>query len=56
MGYFSYDYIKYSEPVLRNDLKDEDEFKDVDLMLFDKVRRVGGYGIFLIIIRGNLCG
>lgn len=37
VGYFSYDYIKYSEPVLRNDLKDEDEFKDVDLMLFDKV-------------------
>ncbi len=37
VGYFSYDYIKYSEPVLRSDIKDENEFKDVDLMLFDKV-------------------
>ncbi len=37
VGYFSYDYLKYSEPVLRSDVYDEDEFKDVDLMLFDKV-------------------
>ena len=37
VGYFSYDYIKYSEPVLRCEVKDENEFKDVDLMLFDKV-------------------
>lgn len=37
MGYFSYDYLKYSEPSLRLDAKDEEQFKDVDLMLFDKV-------------------
>ncbi|MBO4863728.1 MAG: anthranilate synthase component I [Eubacterium sp.] len=37
VGYFSYDYLKYSEPVLKNEIKDENEFKDVDLMLFDKV-------------------
>ncbi len=37
VGYFSYDYIKYSEPILKNDVRDENEFKDVDLMLFDKV-------------------
>lgn len=37
VGYFSYDYIKYSEPTLKLDAKDEDGFKDVDLMLFDKV-------------------
>lgn len=37
VGYFSYDYIKYSEPVLRREIKDENEFKDVDLMFFDKV-------------------
>ena len=37
VGYFSYDYLKYSEPVLKNDIVDENEFKDVDLMLFDKV-------------------
>ena len=37
VGYFSYDYIKYSEPTLNLDAKDEEGFKDVDLMLFDKV-------------------
>lgn len=37
VGYFSYDYIKYSEPTLNLDAKDEEHFKDVDLMLFDKV-------------------
>lgn len=37
VGYFSYDYIKYSEPTLNLDAKDEERFKDVDLMLFDKV-------------------
>ena len=37
VGYFSYDYIKYSEPGLKLDASDEENFKDVDLMLFDKV-------------------
>ncbi len=37
VGYFSYDYIKYSEPSLKLDAEDEEGFKDVDLMLFDKV-------------------
>lgn len=37
VGYFSYDYIKYSEPTLKLDAEDEENFKDVDLMLFDKV-------------------
>lgn len=37
VGYFSYDYLKYSEPTLRLDAKDTEGFKDVDLMLFDKV-------------------
>lgn len=37
VGYFSYDYAKYSEPSLKLDAKDEEGFKDVDLMLFDKV-------------------
>lgn len=37
VGYFAYDYIKYAEPVLRLDAKDQEGFKDVDLMLFDKV-------------------
>lgn len=37
VGYFSYDYIKYSEPKLKLDAKDQEHFNDVDLMLFDKV-------------------
>lgn len=37
VGYFGYDYIKYSEPNLKLDANDDGSFKDVDLMLFDKV-------------------
>ena len=37
VGYFSYDYLGYSEPSIKTDINDTNEFKDVDLMLFDKV-------------------
>ena len=37
VGYFSYGYIKYSEPSLTLDAKEDEHFKDMDLMLFDKV-------------------
>lgn len=37
VGYFSYDYLGYSEPAVRTDVNDTEAFKDVDLMLFDKV-------------------
>ena len=37
VGYFSYDYLGYSEPSVRCDVEDTENFKDVDLMLFDKV-------------------
>ncbi len=37
VGYFSYDYVKYAEPSLDLDAEDREGFKDVDLMLFDKV-------------------
>lgn len=37
VGYFSYDYIKYSEPTLNLNANDEEKFNDIDLMLFDKV-------------------
>lgn len=37
VGYFSYDYIKYSEPSLNLDAEDEEHFNDVDVMLFDRV-------------------
>ena len=37
VGYFSYDYLGYSEPAVRTGAKDTEQFRDVDLMLFDKV-------------------
>ena len=37
VGYFSYDYLGYSEPSVRCSAEDTENFKDVDLMLFDKV-------------------
>ena len=37
VGYFSYDYLGYKEPTVRTNLSDTDAFKDMDLMLFDKV-------------------
>ena len=43
VGYFSYDYIKYSEPTLKLDAEDQEHFKDVDLMLFDKVIAYDNY-------------
>ena len=37
VGYFSYDYLTYSEPTVKCEVEDTEAFKDVDLMLFDKV-------------------
>ena len=37
VGYFSYDYIKYSEPKLVLESHGDDDFKDMDLMLFNDV-------------------
>ncbi len=37
VGYFSYDYLGYSEPKVKCNVEDSENFKDVDLMLFDKV-------------------
>ena len=37
VGYFSYDFLAYTEKTLRIKTEDTEEFKDVDLMLFDKV-------------------
>ena len=37
VGYFSYDYLGYSEPRVRCEVEDSEAFKDVDVMLFDKV-------------------
>lgn len=37
VGYFSYDYLGYSEPAVRTAAEDRENFRDADLMLFDKV-------------------
>ncbi|MDD6734463.1 MAG: anthranilate synthase component I [Lachnospiraceae bacterium] len=37
VGYFSYDYMTYREPTAKCRVEDAEEFKDVDLMLFDQV-------------------
>ena len=37
VGYFAYDYFGYSEPKARTGAQDTENFKDVDLMLFDQV-------------------
>lgn len=50
VGYFSYDYIKYSEPKLKLDARDEEGFQDVNLMLFHKVIAFDNYRQKIILI------
>ena len=49
-GYFSYDFLAYSEKTLRTDVTDTENFKDVDLMLFDKVIAFDNFRQKLILI------
>ena len=37
VGYFAFDYIRYSEPAVKCESQDTEHFRDMDLMLFDKV-------------------
>ena len=50
VGYFAYDYIKYSEPSLNLDAENQDQFKDIDLMLFDKVIAFDNFKQKIIVI------
>ena len=50
VGYFAYDYIKYAEPSLNLDAENQDQFKDIDLMLFDKVIAFDNFKQKIIII------
>ncbi|MCL2809062.1 MAG: anthranilate synthase component I family protein [Treponema sp.] len=51
VGYFAYDYAKYSEPALNLDTSaDEEHFNDVDIMLFDKVIAFDHYKQKIILI------
>lgn len=52
VGYFSYDYIKYAEPKLELKNHGEDDFKDMDLMLFDDVIAFDNYKQKIFIITG----
>ena len=58
VGYFSYDYIKYSEPKLKPLMKsrakegENQDFRDMDLMLFDKVIAFDHYRQKLLLIAG----
>ncbi len=56
VGYFSYDYMKYAEPALKLDAEDREGFKDVDLMLFDKVIAFDNFRQKIILIINIRCG
>lgn len=50
VGYFSYEYIRYSEPKLNFNDTEDISFNDVDLMLFDKVIAFDHYKNKIILI------
>ena len=52
VGYFSYEYFQYGEPTLKKIFKEEGDFCDVDLMLFDRVIAFDHYRQKLILITG----
>lgn len=53
VGYFSYDYLKYAEPTLRRGEQEcGRDFKDVDLMLFDKLIAFDSYRSKIVLIAG----
>lgn len=52
VGYFSYDYIRYAEPKLNIQGHDDPDFRDLDLMLFDKVIAFDHYRQKVLIIAG----
>lgn len=54
VGYFSYDYLGYSEPSIRVGVQDTEAFKDVDLMLFDKVIAFDNFRQKIILIANML--
>ena len=51
VGYFSYDFIKYSEPALDLDAKDSEQFADINLMLFDKLICFDNYRQKILLIQ-----
>ena len=54
VGYFSYDYIKYSEPKLKLLDHEQQDFRDMDLMLFDSIIAFDHYRQKVLLITGVL--
>lgn len=55
-GYFSYDYMTYAEPSAKMSVKDTENFKDLDLMLFQEIIAFDHFRqkiIFMVNIRLN---
>lgn len=52
VGYFSYDYIQYSEPKLKLNGGGDDDFQDMDLMLFNQVIAFDHYKQKVLLITG----
>lgn len=50
VGYFSYDYLKYAEPILRRDDLARGDFRDMDLMAFDKLVCFDSYRQRMVLI------
>ena len=56
VGYFSYDYIKYAEPKLNLTSDGVDDFKDMDLMLFNEVIAFDNFKQKIYLITGIMLG
>ncbi|MCL2865907.1 MAG: anthranilate synthase component I family protein [Lachnospiraceae bacterium] len=50
VGYFAYDYVKYTEFPLQSNICKDEYFRDVDLMLFDQVIAFDHYRQKIILI------
>ncbi|MCR5742421.1 MAG: anthranilate synthase component I family protein [Lachnospiraceae bacterium] len=50
VGYFAYDFLGYEEPAAKTTAVDTEDFKDLDLMLFDKVIVFDNYRKKLLLI------
>ena len=57
MGYFAYDYAGYVDPALKTSAPDTESFKDIDLMLFDKIIAFDNFRQkIILIVNMNLAG
>lgn len=51
VGYFSFDFIKYSEPRAKVSVVDTEDFQDLDLMLFDSVIAFDNFAQKIVLIQ-----